>query len=39
MTIEVEVIVDRGVDGGKFTQGLDVPEFGHRTLPPAERLL
>ena len=29
VAIVVKVIVDRGVDGGEFLQGLDVPEFRH----------
>jgi hypothetical protein len=39
MTVEVEVIVDRGVNGGEFLQGPDVPEFGHGTLLSSERLM
>jgi len=27
VTVEVEMIVDRGMDGGEFLQGLYVPEF------------
>src|SRR5665809_108018 len=37
--IVVEVIVDRGVDGGEFLQGLDVPEFRHCPFPSSERLV
>ena len=33
VAIVVEVIVDRGVDGGEFLQGLDVPEFRHCPFP------
>ena len=39
MTVEVEVIVDRGVNGGEFLQGPDVPEFGYSTLSSSERLM
>jgi hypothetical protein len=39
MTVEVEVIVDRGVNGGKFLKGLDVPELRHGTLSSSERLV
>ena len=30
--IVVKVIVDQGVDGGEFLQGLDVPELRHRSF-------
>lgn len=39
VAIVVEVIVDRGVDGGEFLQGLDVPEFRHCLFPSSERLV
>ena len=39
MTFEIEMIVDRGMDGGEFLQGLYVPEFRHRTLPSSEWLV
>ena len=39
MTFLVEMIVDRGVGGGEFLQGLDVSEPGHRSLSSAERLV
>jgi len=39
VTVEVEMIVDRGMDGGEFLQGLYVPEFRHRTLPSSEWLM
>ena len=39
VTVLVEVIVERGVNGGEFLQGPDVPEFGHGTLPSSERLM
>ena len=39
VTVEVEMIVDRGMGGGEFLQGLYVPEFRHRTLPSSEWLM
>ena len=39
VAIVVKVIVDRGVDGGEFLQGLDVPEFRHCLFPSSERLV
>ena len=30
VTVPIEMIMDRGVDGGKFLQGLHVPELRHR---------
>jgi hypothetical protein len=39
VTVVVKVIVDRGVDGGEFLQGLDVPEFRHCPFPSSERLV
>ena len=39
MAFEVEVVVDRGVDGGEFLQGLYVPGFHHRLLPSPEWLV
>ena len=32
VTIEVEVIVDRGVGGGELLEGFHVPELRHRFL-------
>ena len=32
VTVLVEVVVDRGLNGGKFLQGPDVPEFRHGPL-------
>ena len=29
MAFVVKVVVDRGMDGGEFLQGLYVPEIGH----------
>ena len=39
MTVEVEVVVDRGVDGDEFLQGRHVPEFGHRSFSSPEWLV
>ena len=39
VAIVVEVVVDRGVRGGKFLQSLDVPELRHSTLSSPERLM
>src|SRR5680860_577633 len=39
VAIVVKVIVDRGVDGGEFLKGLDVPEFRHCPFPSSERLV
>ena len=38
MALVVEVVVDRGVNGGELLQGLDVPEPDHRSVSSAERL-
>ncbi len=35
----VEVVVDRGVGGGKLLQGLYVPELRHRSFSSSERLV
>ncbi len=32
VTVLVEMVVDRGMGGGRLLQGLDVPEPGHRDL-------
>ena len=39
MTFEFKMIVDRGMDGREFLQGLYVPEFRHRPFPPSKRLV
>ncbi len=39
MTLLVEVIVDRGVNGGKFLQGLYISELRHRSFSSPERLV
>jgi len=39
MAVEVEMIVDRGVNGSKFLQGLDVSEPGHCSLSSSEWLM
>ncbi len=32
VTVLIEMIMERGVDGGKFLQGLHVPELRHLDL-------
>jgi hypothetical protein len=39
VTVVVEVVVDRGVNGGELLQGLQVPEFRHRALSSSKRLM
>ena len=39
VAIVVKVIVDLGVDGDEFPQGLGVPEFRHCPFPSSERLV
>ena len=39
MTVEIEMIVDRGMDGSKLLQGLHVPKFRHRAFSSPERLV
>ena len=39
MAFVVELVVDRGMDGSKFLQGLYVPEIGHCRFPSSERLV
>ncbi len=39
MAAEIEVIMDRNVNGGEFLQGLDVPEFRHRAFSSSKRLV
>ncbi len=39
VTVLIEVIVDRGVGGGKFLQGLYISELGHRRFSSSERLV
>ena len=36
---DTTLVVDRGVDGGEFLQGLDVSEPRHRPFPPSKRLM
>ena len=36
MAFVVEVVVDRGMDSGKFLQSFYVPEFGHCPFPPSK---
>ncbi len=39
VTVLIEMIMDRGVDGGKLLQSFYVPELRHRTLSSSERLM
>ncbi len=39
VAVQVEMVVDQGVNGGEFLQGLDVPEFGHRPLSSSKWLV
>jgi len=39
VTVVIEVVVDRGVNGGKFLQGLDVPELRHCSFSSSEWLV
>ena len=36
MALVVEMVVDRGMDGGEFLQGLDVSEPSHCPFPPSK---
>ena len=39
VTVLVEVVVDRGMGGGKLLEGLHVPELRHRSFSSSERLV
>ena len=39
MAFKVEVVMDRGVSGGEFLQGLYVPEFCHSLFRSSKRLV
>jgi hypothetical protein len=39
VTVLIEMIIDRGVDGGKFLARFHVPEPCHRPLSSPERLM
>ncbi len=39
VAVVVEVVVDRGMGGGEFVQGLYVPELRHRSFSSPERLV
>ena len=39
VAVVVEVVVDRGMDGGEFLQGFYVPELRHHLLSSAEWLM
>lgn len=39
MAVLIEVIMDRGVDGGKFVEGFHASEIRHCLFPSSERLV
>jgi hypothetical protein len=39
VTVEVEVIVDRGVGGGELLESFHAPELRHRSFSSSERLV
>ncbi len=39
VAVLIEMIMDRGVDGGEFLQGFNVPKLRHRPLSSSERLM
>jgi hypothetical protein len=39
MAVQVEVVVDRGMDGGEFLQSHYISELRHRTFSSPERLV
>ncbi len=39
VTVVVEVVMDRGMGGGKLLEGLHVPELRHRSFSSSERLV
>jgi hypothetical protein len=39
VTVLIEMIMDRGVDGGKLLQSLYIPKLRHCTLSSSERLM
>ena len=39
VTVEVEVIVDRGVGGGELLESFHVPELRHHSFSSSERLV
>ena len=36
MTVEIKMVVDRGVDGSVFLKGLDISELRHRVALPID---
>ena len=38
MVLNIEMIVDRGMEGGEFLEGLHITDFSHRPFPTSERL-
>jgi hypothetical protein len=39
VTVEIRMVMNGSVDGGKLLQGLDAPEICHRPFPSSERLV
>jgi hypothetical protein len=39
VTVLIEMIMDRGVNGGKLLQGVEIPEPSHRSFSSSERLV
>ncbi len=39
VTVLIEVVVDRGMGGGKLLEGLHVPELRHLSFSSSERLV
>ncbi len=39
VAVVIELVMDRGVDGGEFLKGLHIPEPRHRPLSSSERLM
>ena len=39
MAFQLEMVVDRSMNGGEFLQSFDVPKSCHRRFPPPKRLM
>ncbi len=39
VSVEVEMVVDRGMNGGEFLRGFDAPELRRRSFSSSERLV
>jgi hypothetical protein len=39
VTVEIEMIVNRGVNGGEILKGFDISEPSHRALSSSKRLM